>query len=101
MTYGARAIAAARDHLTTGKSVKAITAETGLRQGVVSNGMMVLRFVPELVGPVCAGTMSLSEARQRAHDVKASQRRTRQQHRASTNALRCSIMRQRYPMTAA
>jgi hypothetical protein len=76
MTYGARAIAAARDHLTTGKSVKAITAETGLRQSVVSNGMMVLRFVPELVGPVCAGTMSLSEARQRAHDVKASQRRT-------------------------
>jgi hypothetical protein len=76
MTYGARAIAAARDHLTTGKSVKVITAETGLRQGAVSNGMMLLRFVPELVGPVCAGTMSLSEARQRAHDVKVSQRRT-------------------------
>ena len=49
MTYGARAIAAAREHLTTGKCVKDITAETGLLQGAVSNGMMVLRFTPELV----------------------------------------------------
>jgi hypothetical protein len=74
MTYGARAIAAARDHLTTGKRVKDITAETGLHQGAVSNGMMVLRFTPELVELVCAGTMSLGEARQRAHEVKVSQR---------------------------
>jgi hypothetical protein len=74
MTYGARAIAAARDHLTTGKRVKDITAETGLLQGAVSNGMMVLRFTPELVEMVCAGTMSLGEARQRAHAVKVSQR---------------------------
>jgi hypothetical protein len=76
MTYGARAIAAARDHLTSGKSVKVITAETGLRQGAVSNGMMLLRFVPELVGPVCAGTMSLSEARQRAPSISDTIRRT-------------------------
>ncbi len=73
MTYGARAIAAARDHLTTGKRVKDITAETGLLQGALSNGMMVLRFTPELVEAVCAGTMSLGEARQRAHAVKVSQ----------------------------
>jgi hypothetical protein len=73
MTYGARAIAAARDHLTTGKRVKDITAETGLLQGAVSNGMMVLCFTPELVEAVCAGTMSLGEARQRAHAVKVSQ----------------------------
>jgi hypothetical protein len=69
----ARAIAAARDHVTTGKSVKDITEETGLLQGAVSNGMMVLRFTPELVEAVCAGTMSLGEARQRAHAVKVSQ----------------------------
>jgi hypothetical protein len=75
MTFGAHAIAAARDHVTSGKSVKDITAEAGIQQGAVSCGMMVLRFTPELVESVCAGTMSLSEARQRAYDVKISQRR--------------------------
>jgi hypothetical protein len=54
MTYGACAIAAARDHMTSGKSVKDITAETGIQQGAVSCGMMALRFTPELVESVCA-----------------------------------------------